>query len=231
MKKSPLFQFILSCCQAPEEIAKNKPVSINVFFGTVLKALAIGAEAFEGTLSKQDAQNALEELHEVAQLVSAHTIDYVQAHDNLFSYIASNSGGFLDNYLYAKIITEFEIEKPATYALTVADVCKKILNEPTKAISYALNLSGEQPSQTTSSEEIVLTDELLDSLLSGAKPTATPTAQPAETPTAPKGVTGGKQTGMIADIVKRTDSIPTALAAATLSTLSSIKIDSSGCKL
>ena len=164
MQKSKLFQFIISCCQSPEEVAKNKPVSINVFFGTVLKALAIGREAFVGSYQEADVDQMCNELKSVGQMVSVYTTDFVQAHDNLFSYIASNSGGFLDNYLYAKIITEFEMDKPVSYVLTVADVCKKILAEPTKAISYALNISGDQSTQTDSVETNPLGD---DSFISG----------------------------------------------------------------
>ncbi|MBO5867214.1 MAG: ATP-dependent Clp protease ATP-binding subunit, partial [Clostridia bacterium] len=203
MQKSQLFQFIISCCQAPEDAAKNRPVSINVFFGTVLKALAIGREAFVGQYSDDKVQQMTAELEQVNQLVAVHTDDYVQAHDNLFSYIASNSGGFLDNYLYAKIMTEFEIEKPVSYVLTVADVCQKILAEPTKAITYALNLSGEQPPVVTT-ESTVDAQGFIDTLLSGSKAVPKAAQQQGTPATQP---TTGKQSGIIADIVKRTDSI------------------------
>ena len=184
MRKSPFFQFIISCCQSTEDAAKNKPVSINVFFGTVLKALAIGKEAFRGILSENDIAKATQELQDVHQMVAVHTTDFVTAHDNLFSYTTAHSGGFLDNYLYAKIITEFEMDKPASYVLTVADVCQKILAEPTKAIAYALNI-GEQPTQTdTSGETPADSESIIASILSGSKAMPKSAGQPA-VPTMP----------------------------------------------
>ena len=201
MQKSQLFQFIISCCQSPEDAAKNKNLSVNVFFGTVLKALAIGDQAFEGTYQKADAEQMSAELEKVNRMVSAYTTDFVQAHDNLFSYTAAHSGGFLDNYLYAKIMTEFEMDKPANYVLTVADVCQKILTDPTQAIAYALNIQPKQPTQTEGST--VISDDILASYFQ-PKGAQTPVEEPATPPTpAP----AGKQTGMIADIVRRTDSI------------------------
>lgn len=202
MQKSKFFKFILACCQTEEDINKGKPVSINVFFGTVLKALAIGKEAFRGAVADSDLDEMGVELDAVKEKVSVHTSDFVQAHDNLFSYIASNSGGFLDNYLYAKIMTEFEINKPASYVITVTDVCQKILDDPTQAIKYALNM-GEQP-QTTS-ESTPLDDDFISTLLGGPKNKHTPGG--AQTATPPTVEPKGKPTGMIADIVKRTDSI------------------------
>ncbi|MBQ8433406.1 MAG: AAA family ATPase [Clostridia bacterium] len=202
MQKSKFFRFILACCQTEEDINKGKPVSINVFFGTVLKALAIGKEAFRGAVADSDLDEMGVELDAVKEKVSVHTSDFVQAHDNLFSYIASNSGGFLDNYLYAKIMTEFEINKPASYVITVTDVCQKILDDPTQAIKYALNM-GEQPQ--TSSESTPLDDDFISTLLGGPKNKHTPGG--AQTATPPTVEPKGKPTGMIADIVKRTDSI------------------------
>lgn len=202
MQKSKFFRFILACCQTEEDINKSKPVSINVFFGTVLKALAIGKEAFRGAVADSDLDEMGVELDAVKEKVSVHTSDFVQAHDNLFSYIASNSGGFLDNYLYAKIMTEFEINKPASYVITVTDVCQKILDDPTQAIKYALNM-GEQPQ--TSSESTPLDDDFISTLLGGPKNKHTPGG--AQTATPPTVEPKGKPTGMIADIVKRTDSI------------------------
>ncbi len=205
MQKSQLFQFIMSCCQSAEDAAKNKNVSINVFFGTVLKALAIGKQAFEDG-NYTDVEGMCAELEQVHQIVSAHTTNFVQAHDNLFSYIASNRGGFLDSYLFAKIMTEFEMDKPATYVLTVADICKKILAEPTQAISYALNINGEPTATSTQTTESTPldADDFLSSFLGGPKGTQTPTDQPTTPPTdAPTGGSGS----MISDIVKRTDNI------------------------
>lgn len=208
MRKSPFFQFIISCCQSAEDAAKNKPVSINVFFGTVLKALAIGQEAFKDVLAEGDVAQATEELQQVNQMVSAYTTDFVTAHDNLFSYTTAHSGGFLDNYLYAKIITQFEMDKPAGYVLTVADVCQKILAEPTKAIAYALNI-GEQPTQTDTTGDTPMDSEsIIAGILSGSKAMPKSAGQPAvPTVPAPPPATGAKPTGMIADIVKRTDAI------------------------
>ncbi|MBQ9125428.1 MAG: AAA family ATPase, partial [Clostridia bacterium] len=208
MRKSPFFQFIISCCQSAEDAAKNKPVSINVFFGTVLKALAIGQEAFKDVLAEGDVAQATEELQQVNQMVSAYTTDFVTAHDNLFSYTTAHSGGFLDNYLYAKIITQFEMDKPAGYVLTVADVCQKILAEPTKAIAYALNI-GEQPTQTdTTGDTPIDSESIIAGILSGSKAMPKSAGQPAvPTVPAPPPATGAKPTGMIADIVKRTDAI------------------------
>ena len=202
MQKSKFFKFILACCQTEEDINKGKPVSINVFFGTVLKALAIGKEAFRGAVPDSDLDEMGVELDAVKEKVSVHTSDFVQAHDNLFSYIASNSGGFLDNYLYAKIMTEFEINKPSSYVITVMDVCQKILDDPTQAIKYALNM-GEQPQ--TSSESTPIDDDFISTLLGGPKNKHTPGG--AQTATPPTVEPKGKPTGMIADIVKRTDSI------------------------
>lgn len=202
MQKSKFFKFILACCQTEEDTNKGKPVSINVFFGTVLKALAIGKEAFRGAVPDSDLDEMGVELDAVKEKVIVHTSDFVQAHDNLFSYIASNSGGFLDNYLYAKIMTEFEINKPASYVITVTDVCQKILDDPTQAIKYALNM-GEQPQ--TSSESTPIDDDFFSSLLGTPKNKHTPGG--AQTATPPTVEPKGKPTGMIADIVKRTDSI------------------------
>lgn len=202
MQKSKFFKFILACCQTEEDINKGKPVSINVFFGTVLKALAIGKEAFRGAVPDSDLDEMGVELDAVKEKVIVHTSDFVQAHDNLFSYIASNSGGFLDNYLYAKIMTEFEINKPASYVITVTDVCQKILDDPTQAIKYALNM-GEQPQ--TSSESTPIDDDFFSALLGTPKNKHTPGG--AQTATPPTVEPKGKPTGMIADIVKRTDSI------------------------
>ena len=202
MQKSKFFKFILACCQTEEDTNKGKPVSINVFFGTVLKALAIGKEAFRGAVPDSDLDEMGVELDAVKEKVIVHTSDFVQAHDNLFSYIASNSGGFLDNYLYAKIMTEFEINKPASYVITVTDVCQKILDDPTQAIKYALNM-GEQPQ--TSSESTPIDDDFFSSLLGTPKNKHTPGG--AQTATPPTVEPKGKPTGMIADIVRRTDSI------------------------
>lgn len=203
MQKSQLFQFIISCCQSPEDAAKNKNLSINVFFGTVLKALAIGKLAIEGAYEKAEEEQMLAELDQLNSMVSAYTTDFIQAHDNLFGYIASNPGGFVDNYLYAKIMTEFEINKPANYVLTVVDVCQKILADPTQAIKYALNIQNEPAQPSTTEGSPLVTDDLLASYFTQPKGGQVATGKPA-TPAAPP---AGKQSGMIADIVRRTDAI------------------------
>ena len=141
-----------------------------------------------------------EDLGLVNAVVSQHTTDFVQAHDKLFSYMASNSGGFVDNYLYAKIMTEFEMEKPASYVLTVVDVCLKILDEPTQAIKYALNMDEEQSTDDGTFDEAFSIEEFLSVSTDETPKAATPMDAPLEQPK-------GKQTGMFVDIVKRTDAI------------------------
>lgn len=201
MQKGKFFQFIVSCCQSTEDSAKNKSLNINLFFGTVLKALAIGDQSFKTTYPREDWEEMSEDLGLVNAVVSQHTTDFVQAHDKLFSYMASNGGGFVDNYLYAKIMTEFEMEKPASYVLTVVDVCLKILEDPTQAIKYALNIGEESSAKDERAPEDFSFEELLGISTDGDEPKATtPMATPLEQPK-------GKQTGMFADIVKRTDSI------------------------
>lgn len=92
------------------------------------------------------------------------------------------------------------MEKPASYVLTVVDVCLKILDDPTQAIRYALNMDEEQSTDDSTFDEAFSIEEFLSVATDETPKAAAPMATPLEQPK-------GKQTGMFVDIVKRTDAI------------------------
>ncbi len=167
MRRSDLFEFIVSNVTNQSDASKRKNVSINVFFGEVLKCLAKG-------ITTSDA-NVKAELARTQTVVSKHTTGYEVAYTTLTNYLQNNRAGFLDSYLFAKIMTEFEMNEGANFVVTVDAVCAKILAEPTAAIQTALqaggfpSVAGEETNgsgkkgggYTLSDEEL---DDLLDSL-------------------------------------------------------------------